>query len=155
MKRGKPFESIDPIIRFHSKYEIDPETNCWNWIGTISQNYGKISIGRKLIGAHRFSYELHYGEIKNNLLVCHNCNNPICVNPDHLRLDNQSGNFIDKSYAMTHWKQKLSVEEVIEIKIALKNPYRGLVTELSKKYGVKSNSISEIKNGNNWSHIKV
>jgi len=155
MPRGRPFKSICPIQRFHSKYEIDQETGCFNWTGTISQNYGKISIGRKLISAHRFSYELHYGEIKDNLLVCHNCNNPICVNPKHLRLDNTSGNFIDKSYAMTHWQQKLSVEQVIEIKIALKNPYRGLVTELSKKYGVKSNTISEIKNGNNWSHIKV
>jgi hypothetical protein len=144
-----------PIERFHSKYEIDQETGCFNWTGHKIKEYGRLEINGKSIIAHRFSYETFVGPLDPKLEICHNCNNKSCVNPNHLRQDTRSSNHIDMSYVKSHSKQILLVEEVIEIKKALKHYYRGQIKDLAEFYKVNHRTISEIKNGNNWSHIKV
>jgi hypothetical protein len=81
--------------RFFSK--IIKENDCWIWTGaTMKNGYGKLSGsghgGENLIAAHRASWILHKGPIPEGLDVCHQCDTPECVNPEHLfigtRLDN-------------------------------------------------------------------
>jgi len=67
-------------------YVIDPITNCWNWQHTINNlGYGSIYIKRKQYLAHRFIYEQMCGQIPENKVLDHICNNKSCVNPEHLR----------------------------------------------------------------------
>jgi len=86
-----------PQERFWKK--VEKTDSCWNWNGAITTTgYGVFQKGRRgecLHKAHRFSFEIHHGEIPQGLLVLHKCDNKRCVNPDHLELGNHSKNIID------------------------------------------------------------
>ena len=83
--------------KFESKYIPEPMSGCWLWIGANSGKggYGQISINGRIKRAHRVSWELHRGFIPEGMLVCHHCDTPPCVNPDHLFVGTYSDNTID------------------------------------------------------------
>lgn len=84
-----------PVRRFWEK--VEKGHSCWTWAGPKhSSGYGKHSVTRKTILAHRFSYELHFGKIPQGMLVCHHCDNTSCVRPDYLFLGTPNDNMQDK-----------------------------------------------------------
>jgi hypothetical protein len=70
--------------------------DCWEWLGRSNDDgYGKISWSGKDLSAHRLSFEMTFGEIPNGMEVLHKCDNPPCVNPNHLFLGTQTDNIRD------------------------------------------------------------
>jgi hypothetical protein len=128
---------------------------CWIYNACISTaGYGRLSINKKFIQAHRFSYELHFGPIYPDLFVCHKCDNPPCVNPEHLFLGTSADNSNDMSAKFRndkgkdHWNNKLSELQVLEIKSLFK--INQSARSIAKTYNVHVNTIYDIRNKRNW-----
>lgn len=82
--------------RFHSKYKVGPDDQCWEWLGTkFSNGYGAFKANRKTLKSHRISYQLENGSIDEKLIVRHSCHNVGCVNPFHLCLGTHKDNMRD------------------------------------------------------------
>lgn len=73
------------------------ESGCWEWQRSKSPlGYGRVSFGpTRTDRAHRIAYEIFKGSFDQSLNVCHTCDNPPCINPDHLWLGTQKENVRD------------------------------------------------------------
>ncbi len=77
---------MTPAERFEAKYAPEALTGCWLWYGATGDGYGLFGVKRRLVKAHRFSYEKHRGAIPKGMVLDHLCRNRSCVNPDHLEV---------------------------------------------------------------------
>ena len=92
---------------FWERVSPEPNSGCWLWTGRYQTfGYGDIQLYRNAphISAHRASWSIHSGDIPDGMCVCHKCDVPECVNPDHLFLGSQQDNMLD-----AHKKGRLHV----------------------------------------------
>lgn len=148
--------------RFWSNVDTGSEEDCWEWLAsTKGRGYGQFWVtyedgSKENWYAHRLAYKLEYGEI-DKPQVNHNCDNMICVNPNHLYNGTQSDNRKDayrrgraSEKGENAGSSKLTEEEVIEIRDKVDNStYR----ELADEYGVTMSCINHIVNRRSWKHI--
>jgi hypothetical protein len=80
-----PAPSLPALERIMRKVEPEPNTGCWLWTGAATiAGYGSITVDSIQTGAHRYMWALHNGPIPSGAFICHRCDTPSCVNPDHL-----------------------------------------------------------------------
>lgn len=136
--------------RFAQKFEVVGE--CWEWTSHKNRNgYGIFWFNGRPRGAHRVSYEMEHGRAVNGEEICHKCDNPACVKPDHLFAGSKSENQADSAKKMRCAHQKLTMQQVLDIRDALARGERP--RDLGPKYGVTPQHISKIKHHRWWAHI--
>ena len=158
----KPGDVISPLAdRFYAKVSPEALTGCWLWVGAVKEfGYGVIGLGTREQGvakAHRVSYELHKGPIPAGLNVLHQCDNPACVNPNHLYAGTLSENMADckkrgrlktpdNRGEKAKW-HKLTAANVAEVRTRLMTS-----AQYAKKFSVSRSAICNIWSKNSWAN---
>jgi hypothetical protein len=149
---------VTAIDLFWLRVDKSASNGCWHWTGAItSDGYGSIRIKRVHVQPHRLSYELSKGPIPSGLHVLHTCDNPRCVNPEHLFLGTHRDNMADRvrKGRVANGCNKVTAEQALSIMREYKrsNLCRSNAQELARKYGITSNSITAIVFGRSWKHL--
>lgn len=146
--------------RFFAQVSPEPTSGCWLWTGTANADgYGAIKLRRKALKAHRVSWLLHFGDPKERQ-VLHRCDNPSCVNPDHLWLGTHLENMRDKvrkgrsssMHGASNPRARLTAEQVLELR-ALYATGQWRQVDLASRFGLKQPQVSEIVRRTSWSRI--
>lgn len=132
---------------------------CWEWIASKDQcGYGMFGFEGKIHRAHRVSWRLKYGQIPAGLKICHTCDNPSCVNPNHLFLGTQADNVADCiqkgrdncgiNIGENHGNARLTWKIVEEIRSNVANGAKQI--DEAKRVGVTSDHIYRIIHNKRW-----
>lgn len=136
--------------------------SCWSWMmSKTKRGYGVFYFNGRRTTAHRFAYASSRGPIPENMCVCHTCDNPGCVNPDHLYLGTHNDNMRDKAErkrvvsnplkAERHWNAKLKNQDVIEIRNLWKQGWKQ--KDIGNKFGITARYVCEIVGRRCWRSI--
>jgi hypothetical protein len=137
-------------------------TECWEWqVSTTHDGYGLFWFNGKYVLAHRFAWILAKGAIPKNLCVLHSCDNPKCVNQNHLFLGTVRDNNLDKTakgraYCGDHKGEKSSTAKLTTsdvLKIRAMSAQRIHPKDIARQFGVERSTIYHIIARRSWSHI--
>lgn len=132
-------------IRKQSRWSVDPETGCWNWLlHRIPTGYGQVRVRGRAHLAHRFNWEMANGPVPDGLELDHLCRNRGCVNPAHLEVVTHHENL------RRACRTKLTDEAARQILASDKSH-----AELAREYGVDPSHIGKIRRRGSWSRAEV
>jgi hypothetical protein len=152
------------LNRLNGKFTISDD--CWNWTAGKDKNgYGQIKINRKQFRAHRVMYEAVKGSIPKGLVVMHSCDNPSCVNPDHLQIGTNKDNSQDmikkgrkhlifggeNQRGEKNGRALITEDDVREIRKRHANGERQV--DIAIDYGLTQIGVSKITTRRTWKHV--
>lgn len=162
-RKGEDRNSPEQIARrLANGLDAAGPDSCWEWQRATNQfGYGTLTVDGRRIYAHRLAFELYAGmSIPFGMHVCHRCDNPRCINPDHLFLGTRSDNMRDcfakgrssvKPVSLIGERNpaaKLNGDDVAKIREMLKSGSSQL--SVARRFGVSQSQVSNIKRGVQW-----
>lgn len=153
--------NIDDKVKSRFWEKVTSGEGCWVWTGAkTSKGYGSFRIGGrrgKAYLSHRVSYTILIGEIPDGAFVCHHCDNPSCVRPDHLFLGSAADNSQDmerkkrtgRCYGERNGKATFSFEKAQEIR-RLRQERGFSYRTLARNFGIGSKTVWRILHNLGW-----
>jgi hypothetical protein len=148
--------------------KVQKSDNCWEWQGDKDRDgYGVISWLKRPVRVHRLAWLLLRGAIPENLCVLHHCDNPVCVNPEHLFLGTHRDNNLDmrakgrenrnyegfeRARGSSNGNAKLEEEDIQVIKELHSSGHS--LRQIGRMFGVSMFPIQQIVNGKAWNHVQ-
>ena len=164
--KDKPKQSY--LDRFWTFVDKDAPNGCWLWTGCKCPNgYGGFSLRNKMVKVHRISWFIHNGDIPDiedsdyrGTCVLHKCDNPACVNPDHLFLGTHKDNMrdmLDKCRANKEKGEDRHSAKLTESQVLFMRAWHSYgdttYKEIADFYGINQSTASRVINRLAWKHI--
>jgi hypothetical protein len=149
------FESL--ADRFWSK--VEKTDGCWIWKAGRSVGYGSFLYGGKCTTAHRVAWILTFGDIAEDVVVCHKCDNPPCVRPDHLFIGTDKDNSDDKiqkgrqgrAFGSRNANHRLTFAKAQEMR-SLYATGEWSIAKLAEAFGVSKKPAWQVVHNVTWLH---
>jgi hypothetical protein len=136
----------------------EPNSGCLLWLhGLTAAGYARLRVNGVEVYAHRLAWELANGQsIPTGMCVCHKCDVPSCINPDHLFIGTHADNMADMARKGRKVQvrgeaiggAKLTAENVRELRAAV-----GTRREIAARFGISTSHLDKIRTGQKWGHI--
>lgn len=129
------------------------DSGCWVYDGaTDGWGYGILNHKGRMLGAHRVAYAVWVGDITDELIVRHTCDNPPCINPKHLLSGTHGDNASDRGSRNRAGAAKVTVEQVLEIR-HLRNTIDMTLQQIADTYGLSRDGVASIVYRKNWKYV--
>lgn len=163
---------VAALPRFEAKWIPEPNSGCWLWTASTNHwGYGWFGVGGEVLLAHRVSWRMYVGEIPAGKFVCHKCDNPPCVNPDHLFVGTNAENIADRMrkgrrgggsrtrgytrplFSGDHNPNAILNSDAVAVIRGLYS--RGGITQadIATAFGVARTTIQNVIDGNTWKGV--
>lgn len=155
------YRGMSEIKRFLMRVNKSSSGECWPWTGSRQEKWhGQWrNANGDIEPTHRAAWRLFVSEIPKGMFILHKCDNPICCNPSHLFLGNQSDNCKDmwqkgrarpgKSLGEKHGMSKVTAEIVRDIRSSSESG-----KSLADKYGISQTTVGDIRKRKSWNHLE-
>jgi HNH endonuclease len=169
MVRAFQRDNIPDLPSFEIKFwsKVRKTEKCWLWVGenthALNYSYGRVYCPwlRVRQQAHRVAFALAYGGVDEDHLVCHSCDNPLCVRPDHLFLGNHQVNIDDAkrkgrtntARGMAHGRARFTDDDILQICQCYAHGMSQ--SDIARLWDVRQSVIQRIVNGNAWPHLAI
>lgn len=145
------------VEAFFSASIPEPNTGCWLWEKQASKthDYGAFSLpGVGSVRAHRLAFALVNGDVPDGIVVRHRCDNPACVNPDHLELGTQRENVSDR-YSRGRFVGNPAVQKLDEATAKAIFESEDSSAATARKFGVSPTLVKSIRRREIWGHVNL
>lgn len=134
------------------------KTNCLEWQLSKDEGYAKWRVNQKKITVSRLVCELIYGKPEDGWLALHSCDNPPCLNPDHLRWGTMADNNQDKIdrarlKGERHPRAKYTNAQILEVKKMIASGASTI--EVCEQFGMSKETYFGIKSGRDWQNVRL
>lgn len=161
VRARRRYKTINPIWHLSMPERLEyysipiSECGCIIWIGGVDKDgYGKIYFENRNDRAHRVAYKLAFGDIPEGLLVCHKCDTPSCINPNHLFIGTSQDNINDRTVKNRGIKgSTVGVSKLKESDIQMIRADTRTQQAIANDYNVSQAVISSIILRKTWKHI--